>query len=103
MQLKIAKIYFQLSSLIYYNMHKVIVGFSFSSLTITVEFIIKAMGCNIIIKPLRVWETLHSNGLYNFCRTTNKLIFSYTCTLTYTHDNLVPLKFCRQWCTMKKI
>ena len=33
-------------------MYKMIVGFNFSSLTVTVELIIKAMGCNIIMKPL---------------------------------------------------
>ncbi len=33
-------------------MYKVIVGFNFSSLTITVELIIKAMGFNIIMKLL---------------------------------------------------
>ena len=40
-------------------MYKVIVGYNFSSLTITVELIIKALGCNVIMKPLEVWETLH--------------------------------------------
>ena len=33
-------------------MYKVIVGYNFSSLTITVELIIKALGCNMIMKPL---------------------------------------------------
>ena len=42
-------------------MYKVIVGFNFSSLTITVELIIKAMG---YYEALGVWETLHYNGLY---------------------------------------
>ena len=33
-------------------MYKVIVGYNFSSLTITVELTIKAMDYNIIMKPL---------------------------------------------------
>ena len=33
-------------------MYKVIVGFNFSSLAITVDLVIKAMDCNIIMKPL---------------------------------------------------
>ena len=43
-------------SLMYYNLYKVIVGFNLSPLTITVELIIKAMGCIVIMKPLECWK-----------------------------------------------
>ena len=47
------------TSLIYYNMYKVIVGFNLLSLTITAEFTIKPMGCNIIMNPLKCGNTMY--------------------------------------------
>ena len=45
-------------------MYKVIVGFNFSSLTITVELTIKALGCNVIMKPLECGKHFTIRSMY---------------------------------------